>query len=155
MATSREQVIMALATDLKVWPNHLAQEKPHFDGWHWNKNAVGQPVSFCDNNRLSISKLQWEEEIKRLSSPPTLPAIKWKEGDETTSGKIAYVSSKHHNVMIRGTHSMKEWDGRTLERKLTKDRFIAQELAVYAGDTSLTDAFEKIIEDAEINWEDE
>ena len=84
-----------------------------------------------------------------------MATIRWKEGDKTTAGTIAYVSTKHHNVMVRATHSMMELDGRFLEKKLTKERFIAQKLAVYAGDTSFADAFEKIIVDAEIDWENE
>ena len=154
MATSREQVIMTLATDLKVWPSHLTQEKPHFDGWYWNKNGFGSSVIYPDNDQLWINESQWKAEIKRLSSPPTLPSIKWKEGDICTAGTIAYVSTKHHNVMVRGTHGMKELDGRSLERKLTKDKFIAQQLALYVGDMSQIEAFEKIIVDAEIDWED-
>ena len=154
MATSREQVIMTLATDLKVWPVASYDEKLFFDGWAW---ALGTNVcKLCaSDQQSSINKSQWEAERKRLSSPPTLPAIKWQEGDETTAGKIAYVSSKHGNVMVRGTHTMHEVDGKSLVRKITKERFIAQKLAVYAGDTSFADAFEKIIIDAEIDWGNE
>ena len=155
MATSREQVIMTLATDLKVWPEYVSDDHRFFDGWYWEKNVFDITVMHSDNNQLSINESHWEAEIKRLSSPPTLPAIKWKEGDETTSGKIAYVSTKHHNVMVRSTHSMKELDGRSLERKLTRDRYIAQQLAFYVGDMSQIEAFEKIIIDSEIDWEHE
>ena len=154
MATSREQVIMRLATDLKVWPESSISWKLNFDGWFWFESNAGGLELFSDNHNKHVTQAQWEAEIKRLSSPPTLPSIKWKEGDETTSGKIAYVSTDHHNVMVRGTHGMKELDGRSLKRKLTKDKFIAQQLAFYVGDMSQIEAFEKIIIDAGIDWED-
>ena len=153
MATSREQVIMALATDLKVWPVANGDEKPDFDGWAWYRNGQAGLVILSHAGGAPINKSQWSDEIKRLSSPT--PAIKWKEGDICTAGKIAYVSTEHHNVMVRATHSMMELDGRSLERKLTKERFIAQRLAVYVDDTSKTDMFEKMIVAAEIDWEDE
>ena len=153
MATSREQVIMTLATDLKVWPKAKGEEQPFFQGWKWFDDTPGVLVIYPTDDQLSINKLDWEAEIKRLSTPH--PSIKWKEGDICTAGTIAYVSTKHHNVMVRSTHAMMELDGRSLEKKLTKDRFIAQKLAVYVGDNSLADTFEKIIVDAEIDWEDE
>ena len=84
-----------------------------------------------------------------------MATIRWKEGDKTTAGTIAYVSTKHHNVMVRATHSMMELDGRFLEKKLTKERFMADRLAYYNGDFSKAEAFEKIIIDAEIDWENE
>ena len=157
MATSREQVIMALATDLKVWPKDWSAYPPDFDGWRWSDRAVSgfvlvSVITEQPESIESIDRTQWEAEIKRLSSPT--PAIKWKEGDVCTAGTIAYVSTKHHNVMVRGTHVIRELDGRSLKRKLTKDKFIAQQLALYVGDMSQIEAFEKIIVDAEIDWED-
>ena len=144
---------MRLATDLKVWPVANCDEKPRFAGWEWAGHSQDAFRLLSHDREFIINKSHWEAEIKRLSSPH--PAIKWKEGDETTAGKIAYVSTEHHNVMVRSTHSMMELDGRSLERKMTKERFIAQKLAFYLGDMSRTEAFEKIIVDAEIDWEDE
>ena len=144
---------MRLATDLKVWPEANGDEKPDFDGWAWYRNGQDGLLILSHAGGAYINKSQWEAEIKRLSSPA--PVIKWKEGDETTAGKIAYVSTEHHNVMVRSTHSMMEVDGRSLEKKLTKERFIAQRLAVYVDDTSKTDMFEKMIVASEIDWEDE
>ena len=153
MATSRDQVIMALATDLKVWPESTISWKLDFDGWHWDVNALGHLVIYQNKDQRVINRSHWEAEIERLSSPT--PSVKWKEGDICTAGTIAYVSSKHNNVMVRATHAMMELDGRSLEKKLTKERFIAQRLAVYVDDTSKTDMFEKMIVASEIDWEDE
>ena len=79
----------------------------------------------------------------------------WVEGNETTMGTIAYVHSDHLNVIVRSTHGIKEYPSSALEPKLSKEKFIAQRLACYFCDMSRADAFEKIVVDASIDWEDE
>ena len=79
----------------------------------------------------------------------------WTEGDETTLGTIAYVHSEHENVIVRNTRGIKEYPSSALTRRFTKEQFIAERLAFYFGDPSKAEAFEKIIVDALIDWEDE
>ena len=145
---------MTLATDFKVWPNHLAQEKPFFQGWKWFDDTPGVLVIYPPDDQLSINKSQWEAEIKRLSSPH--PSIKWNEGDETTLGTIAYVSSEHENVIVRNTRGIKEYPSSALTRKPNKEQFIAGRVASYLGyQINDSAALEKVIVDALIDWEDE
>ena len=98
-----------------------------------------------------ITETNWEEAKAKLIDHY------WEEGEETTEGTIAYVSTEHKNVMVRSTHGIREFDGRSLQRKKdqTQEEFVANALAKYFDEHDNYQIFLKIVTDALIDWESE
>ena len=152
MVDDKKTTLEMLAEKLEVWPKDASCEL-HPKGWRWIMWAAIDGVSLASTEKDKfIHKLEWEDAKAELKCPV------WKEGDETTEGTIAYVSTEHKNVMVRSTHGIREFDGRFLQRKKdpTQAEFIMDRLVKYYGPALVTsEVFEKIIVDALIDWEAE
>ena len=152
MVDDKKKTLEMLAEKLKVWPKDTNEEL-HPDGWRWCFFGGSEIVLYRHELSFSVKNIvresSWEE--AKAKGPV------WTEGDETTEGSIAYVSTEHKNVMVRSTHGIREFDGRSLQRKKdpTQAEFIMDRLAKYYGPALVTsEVFEKIIVDALIDWEE-
>ena len=150
MVDDKKKTLEMLAEKLEVWPKDTNEEL-HPDGWRWGYGGVSGVVLLKIEGSLTpvIYESEWREE--KAKGPV------WEEGDETTEGTIAYVSTEHKNVMVRSTHGIREFDGRFLQRKKdpTQEEFVANALAKYFDEHDNYQIFLKIVTDALIDWESE
>ena len=151
MSDDKKKTLEMLAEKLEVWPKDTNEEL-HPDGWRWVYGGVSGEVLLKIEGSLTpvIYESEWREE--KAKGPV------WEEGDETTEGTIAYVSTEHKNVMVRSTHGIREFDGRFLQRKKEQTRveLIRDRLVEHYGNVVLnSEILDKIIVDALVDWEPE